>query len=74
MSDIQGSTNMSGSQRTLMWIVFGILLVVAIAFSARDKGIREGAQGSYLGREVRQAQPAPVGDALANRANSGQRY
>jgi len=74
MSDIQGSTNMSGSQRTLMWIVFGVLLVVAIAFSARDKGIREGAQGSYLGREVRQAQPAPAADALANRANSGQRY
>jgi hypothetical protein len=74
MSDIQGSTNMSSSQRTVMWIVFGVLLVVAIAFSAREKGIREGAQGSYLGREVRQAQPAPAGDALANRANSGQRY
>lgn len=67
---------MSSGQRTVMWVIFAVLLVVAIGFSARDNGIREGAQGSYLGRNVTSAQPvpAPARDALANRANTAQRY
>jgi hypothetical protein len=67
---------MTSGQRTTMWVVFAVLLIVAAAFSARDPGIREGAQGSYLGRAVNTAQPVSpnVRDTLENRANSGQRY
>jgi len=76
MASSQGYEAMSSNQRTVMWLIFAVLLVIAIGFSARDNGLREGAQGSYLGREVRQAQPvpAPARDALANRANTSQRY
>ena len=67
---------MSSGNRSILWVVFALLLISAAAFSARDPGIREGAQGSYLGRAVTNAQPVPqnVRDTLENRANSGQRY
>ena len=76
MASMQGFETMSSGQRTVMWTVFTVLLVVAIGFSARDGGIKEGAQGSYLGRSVSKAQPvpAPARDALTNRANTAQRY
>ena len=66
---------MSSGQRSVLWLLFGLLLVAAIAFSGRDEGLREGAQGSYLGRGVT-GQPVPPAsrDAFDKRANSGQRY
>jgi hypothetical protein len=75
MPALQGLDMMSSGQRNLMWLVFAGLIVVAVAFSARDGGLRDGSTGSYLGRDVRQAQPvpAPARDALANRAAT-QRY
>jgi hypothetical protein len=67
---------MTSGQRSIMWVVFGLLLITAIGFSARDPGIREGAKGSYLGRSVDNAPvvPANARATLENRANSGQRY
>jgi len=66
---------MSSGQRSILWVVFALLLISAAAFSARDPGIREGAQGSYQGRSVvAPAVPANARDMLENRANSGQRY
>jgi hypothetical protein len=67
---------MTQGNRTLLWVVFGLLLVTAAAFSARDAGKPDGAKGSYLGREVRQDQPvpAPARDGLANRAVTGQGF
>ncbi len=75
MPTLQGFEMMSSGQRNLMWLVFAGLVIVAVASSARDGGLRDGSTGSYLGRDVRQAQPvpAPVRDALANRAAT-QRY
>ena len=67
---------MTQGNRTLLWFVFGLLLVSTIAFSARDEGKPDGVKGSYLGREVRQDQPvpAPARDGLSNRAEIGQRF
>jgi hypothetical protein len=66
---------MSGGQRSALWLLFGLLLIAAFALGGRDEGLREGAQGSYLGRTVA-VQPVPpaMRDAFDNRANSGQRY
>ncbi len=67
---------MSSGTKNVWWLVAALLLVVAVMFSARDQGLPEGAQGSYLGRDVKQAQavPTPARDALAGRANSVSRY
>ncbi|MCA3248423.1 MAG: hypothetical protein ACKOEE_10090 [Tagaea sp.] len=67
---------MSQGNRTILWFLFGLLLVTAVGFSARDAGKPDGQKGSYLGREVRQDQPvpAPARDALAGRAEAGQRF
>lgn len=67
---------MTQGNRTILWVVFGLLLVSAAGFSARDEGKPDGRKGSYLGREVRldQPVPAPARDALANRAEIGQRF
>lgn len=67
---------MTQGNRTLLWFVFGLLLISAIGFSARDEGKPDGRKGSYLGRDVRQDQPvpAPARDGLANRAEIGQRF
>jgi hypothetical protein len=67
---------MTQGNRTILWLVFGLLIVSAIGFSTRDAGKPDGKTGSYLGREVRQAQPvpAPARDGLANRAETGQRF
>lgn len=67
---------MTQGNRTLLWLVFGVLMVTAVGFSARDAGKPDGRKGSYLGREVPQDQPvpAPARDGLANRAETGQRF
>lgn len=67
---------MTQSNRMFLWLVFGLLLISAIGFSARDEGKADGQKGSYLGRDVRQDQPvpAPARDGLANRAEIGQRF
>jgi hypothetical protein len=67
---------MSSGQRSILWLIVGLLVVTAAAFSVGDKGIAEGTQGSYLGRSVTNAPsvPANARDTLDNRANSYQRY
>jgi hypothetical protein len=67
---------MPQSNRTLLWLVFGLLLISAVGFSARDEGKPDGRKGSYLGRELRQDQPVPTParDGLAHRAEIGQRF
>ncbi|HEX6979931.1 MAG TPA: hypothetical protein VF342_11590 [Alphaproteobacteria bacterium] len=38
--------------RVVGWVVFAALLVIAIMSSIPDQGLREGHQGSYLGRNI----------------------
>ena len=43
---------MSGTQKLIGWALFAVIVVVLIVSSAPDRGIKEGHQGSYLGRSV----------------------
>jgi hypothetical protein len=52
---------MTGAQKTVGWVLFAILVVVLIAASTPTRGIRDGHQGSYLGRKVEQPAGQPQG-------------
>ena len=51
---------MSGAQKTIGWVLFAILVVVLIIGSTPASGIRDGHQGSYLGRSVPGQQASQV--------------
>jgi hypothetical protein len=50
----------TGAQKAIGWALFAIVVVVLIIGSTGERGIREGHQGSYLGRSV-QGQPTDAG-------------
>jgi hypothetical protein len=55
---------MSGTQKLIGWALFAVIVVILIVSSAANRGIREGHQGSYLGRTVEGQ------EANANRAET----
>lgn len=57
---------MTGSQRTIGWILFALVIVAAYLASRPDHSRPEGHQGSYLGRTV-DGQQAFAGQANALR-------
>ena len=62
---------MSGAQKAIGWVLFAIVIVVAILGSRPDRGHPDGYQGSYLGR----AAPSQQADAKALGARTAtQRY
>jgi hypothetical protein len=52
---------MTGTQKTVGWVLFAIVVLVLIMASMSDHGIGEGHRGSYLGRDV----PSQEADARA---------
>ena len=65
---------MSGVQKTLGWIVVGVLAVIVIMSSRPEPGLPEGAKGSYLGRTIADAQGGAKVEDLNKRAGTVQRY
>jgi hypothetical protein len=51
---------MTGAQKSAGWVLFAIIVAVLIVASAPTRGIRDGHQGSYLGRSVDQAGQNPA--------------
>lgn len=51
---------MTGAQKSIGWALFAIIVVVLIIASAPMRGIRDGHQGSYLGRSVDQSGANPA--------------
>jgi hypothetical protein len=43
---------MSGTQKLIGWALFAAVVVVLFFASVPDRGLKEGHQGSYLGRSI----------------------
>ena len=66
---------MTGAQKTVAWVIVGIIGVVLVLNSAPDKGIHEGYKGSYLGRGIQDLQlSGDISSALGKRAGTVQRF
>ena len=64
---------MTGTQKTVGWLLFVAIVVVLIIGSMPRHGIGDGHQGSYLGRSVPGQQVANQTQALGTRTAT-QRY
>jgi len=64
---------MTGVQKTVGWIVVGVLAVIVIMSSRPENRLPEGAKGSYLGRALADAQTGPA-EELNKRAGTVQRF
>jgi hypothetical protein len=51
---------MRGGSNWVGWTILIVLAVVAVGFSIRESGLREGKTGSYQGRMVSDGQIAPA--------------
>jgi hypothetical protein len=66
---------MTGAQKTVAWVIVGIIGIVLVTNSVPDKGIPEGYKGSYLGRGVQDLQlSGDTTSALGERVGTGQRF
>ena len=63
---------MTGTQKTVGWLLFAAVVAVLIIGSMPRHGIGDGHQGSYLGRSVSGQQPGQT-QALGQRTAT-QRY
>ncbi len=66
---------MTGVQKTIAWVIVGVIGAVLIITSAPETSRPAGHKGSYLGRQVADSQlPAQQVQELNSRAGTVQRF